>query len=134
MRFNCSISRMTRSIWRVHFLIGRLTRHSSASEEILIDINDFDFVIDVIERDGVVRPIQLVVINRALVVSMDELAGTGQRVVFHRIGLVDHLLDHDADVVSLDLEIRGKALRGFGYLGPDFGLAGCVVGHTRIAG
>ena len=83
-----------------------VARAAAAAEVVLVDVDDLDAVIDVVERDRVVRPVQLVVVDRALVVAVDELAGAGQRVDLAGVDLLADLLDQDPDVVPLGLVER----------------------------
>src|SRR5262245_48358948 len=86
-----------------------LGRPAAAAEMVLVDIDHFDLVIDVIEWDRVVRPVELVVIDGALVVAVDELARACERVDLARVDLLADLLDEDADVVPLGLVERRAA-------------------------
>ncbi len=70
---------------------------------ILVEVDDLDLVVHVVERDRVVRPVQLVVIDGALVVAVHELARPGQRVDLAGIDLLADLLDQDPDVIPLGL-------------------------------
>ena len=81
-------------------------RAAAAAEVVLVDVDDLDPVIDVVERDRVVGPVQLVVVDRALVVAVDELAGAGQRIDLARVDLLADLLDQEPDVVALGLVER----------------------------
>jgi hypothetical protein len=70
-----------------------LFRATNATKVILVEVNDFDLMIDVVERDRIIRPVQLVVIDRALVVTVDKLAGSGQRIDLGWIDLLTDFLD-----------------------------------------
>ena len=119
---------------RISSFVVRWTRRDGPTEEILFNVDDFDLVMDVLERDRVVRPDDLVEVDRAFVVSMDELARTSERIDLHRIGLVGDLLDDESDVVSLDLVGRGMVSREWSDLGPNLRLAWWVFWRTRIVG
>ena len=77
----------------------------------------------------------LVEIDSAFVVSMDELARAGERIELHRIGLVGDLLDDDAGVVSLNFVKRDLIPR---YLcdpvvGTRDGVGGILASSARSA-
>ena len=74
---------------------------AAAAEVVLIEVDDLDLVINVIERNRIVRPVELIVIDRALVVAMHQLAGPGERVDLAGVDLLADLLDQDPDVIAL---------------------------------
>src|SRR3954447_25602829 len=106
-------------------------RAAAATEVVLVDVDDLDAVIDVVERDRVVRPVELVVVDRALVVAVDELAGAGQGVDLAGVDLVADLLDQEPDVVALGLVEGRAAVLELGDLLPDLALARRVEAGPR---
>src|SRR5947208_14978285 len=109
----------------------RLRWPAATSEVVLVEVDDFHLVIDVIERDRVIRPVELVVVDGALVVAMDELARAGERVDLAGVDLVADLLDEDADAVPLGLVEGRAAVLELRDLHPDLALAGRVEAGAR---
>jgi hypothetical protein len=98
---------------------------------VLIQEDDLHAVVEVMERDRVVGPVELVEVDRALVVAVDQLAGARQRIDLARVDLLADLLDQEPGVVALGLVERGRAVAELGDLGPDFRLTGRVQARRR---
>lgn len=98
----------------------------TTSEEVFVDVDDFDFVIDVVEGDGVVSPVVSIVINGAFVMAGDFLAGSGERVDFAGVDLFADLFDQHLDVVVLNFIERRHAVPDVRHFAPNFFLAGRV--------
>jgi hypothetical protein len=60
---------------------------------ILVKVDDLDLMIDVVEWDRIIRPVQLIVINRALVVAVHKLAGPGERIDLGGVDLFTDFFD-----------------------------------------
>src|SRR5260370_34878601 len=99
---------------------------------VLVEVDDLDIVIDVVERYGIIRPVELVVIDGALVMAVNKLARAGQRIDLAGIDLLADLLDQDPDVVALGFIENRVAILEFGHRVPAFLLPGTVKSGPRV--
>ena len=68
---------------------------------IFVDVYDFYLVIVQVERNRVVRPVAFIVVNGALVVTVNQLARSGQRVDLVWVDRFADLFDQDLNVITM---------------------------------
>jgi hypothetical protein len=90
---------------------------------VFVDIHDFDFVIVQVERNRVVRPVAFIVINGALVVTVNQLARSSQRVDLARVDRFADLFDQNLHVVTMSFVGHSLRVAELGNLLPDFSFA-----------
>ena len=104
----------------------RLLGPTTTAEVVLVEVDDLNLVIDVVERNRIVRPVEFVVVDRALVVAVHELARSGERIDLAGVDLLTDLLDQDPNIVALGFIERRAAVLELVHLVPDLFLAGRV--------
>ena len=116
-----------------------MLRPTAAAEVVFIEVDDLNLVIDVVERNRIVRPVKLVVIDRALVVAVHQLARSGEREDLARVDLLTNLLDQDPDVIALGFIEDRAAILELGHFIPHLFLARrveagrrCELGRDRV--
>ena len=104
---------------------------TAAAEMVLVEVDDLNLVIDVVERNRIVRPVELVVIHRALVMAVHQLAWSGEREDLARVDLLTNLLDQDPDVIALGFIEDRAAILELGHFIPHLFLARRVEAGRR---
>jgi len=104
---------------------------AATAEVILVEIDDLDLMVDMIEWDRIVGPVELVEVHGALVVAVDQLARPGEGIDLAWVDLLADLFDQDADVVALSfIEWRAAVLELTDFV-PHLILAGRVETSRR---
>jgi hypothetical protein len=68
---------------------------------VFVDVYDFYLVIVQVERNRVVGPVAFIVVNGALVVTVNQLARTGQRVDLAWVDRFADLFDQNLNVITM---------------------------------
>jgi hypothetical protein len=68
---------------------------------VFVDVYDFYLMIVQVERNRVVRPVAFIVVNGALVVTVNQLARTGQRVNLAWVDRFANLFDQNLNVITM---------------------------------